>query len=65
MPNPVVEALEVELQKACDERDAVRDAASGEAMRALEAEHNELLVYLADLELELTTLKDKDGSERE
>lgn len=36
---------------------------NGDAFRALEAEHNELLVCLAELELECTTLKEALGTE--
>lgn len=53
-----LESLEMELRHAREEMEEMKDTASGEALRALEAEHNELLVYLADLELELTTLKE-------
>lgn len=60
-----VERLEVDLRKAREEMVLVREGSSSEALRALEAEHNELLVYLADLELEVTTLKEEVEGSRE
>lgn len=56
-----VEVLEGEVRAAREEVDEVRGATSSEAYKVLEAEHNELLVYLADLELELTGMKEGEG----
>lgn len=59
----LTEQLESELQKVKDETEALRRDSGEGQLRALEAEHNELLVYLADLELELTSLR--EGTEQE
>lgn len=48
------------LKAQCAE---MSEKGSGDALRALEAEHNELLVCLADLELECTLLKEQLGTE--
>lgn len=58
----LTEQLESELQKMKDETEALRRDSGEGQLRALEAEHNELLVYLADLELELTGLR--EGTEQ-
>lgn len=57
------EALQKELETAQREVSEVRDQSASDALRALEAEHNELLVYLADLELEVTNLREELGRE--
>lgn len=58
-----VEELEVKLQSCENEVSGMRESGTGDAFKALEAEHNELLVYLADLELECTSLKEELGRE--
>lgn len=58
-----VEKLEGDLQAVREEADAFRKGSSEGQLRALEAEHNELLVYLADLELELTSLREDTEQE--
>lgn len=60
-----VESLDEELTKCRDEMAQLRECAGAEGLKSLEAEHNELLVYLADLELELTTLKESAGADLE
>lgn len=60
-----VESLDEELTKCRDEMEQLRECAGAEGLKSLEAEHNELLVYLADLELELTTLKESAGGDLE
>lgn len=57
------EKLTEELQQARNEVNAIRETGSGDAYRTLEAEHNELLIYLADLELDVTTLREDLGRE--
>lgn len=58
-----VEKLEMKLQGYENEMSEMRESGTGDALKALEAEHNELLVYLADLELECTSLKEELGRE--
>jgi hypothetical protein len=53
-----VEALESERARLEMELGLLRGSAGGVAYAELEAEHNELLVCLADLEMECAMLKD-------
>lgn len=57
------EELEMKLQSCENEMLEMRESGRGEAYKALEAEYNELLVCLADLELECVTLKEELGRE--
>lgn len=58
-----VEELQGQIQTMQGEVSEMRESGSGDAYRVLEAEHNELLVCLADLELECTILKEELGRE--
>lgn len=55
------EELELEIQRIENEVSEIRGSSTGDAYRALEAEHNELLVCLTDLEMENTMLKEELG----
>ncbi|KAI0561107.1 Vesicle tethering protein Uso1/P115 [Gracilaria domingensis] len=55
------EELLTELAKAKGEIRELRESGNGSGLRVLEEEHNELLVYLADLEVEVTRLKEEVG----
>lgn len=57
------EDLQTKVQTMESEMVEMRESATGDAYRTLEAEHNDLLVCLADLELECTTLKEELGRE--
>lgn len=57
------EDLQTKVQTMESEMVEMRESATSDAYRTLDAEHNELLVCLADLELECTTLKEELGRE--
>eukprot|EP00177_Eucheuma_denticulatum_P002707 GFKZ01004868.1.p1 GENE.GFKZ01004868.1~~GFKZ01004868.1.p1 ORF type:complete len:2519 (+),score=510.43 GFKZ01004868.1:235-7791(+) len=57
------EELEMKVQSCENEMAEMRESGRGESYKALEAEYNELLVCLADLELECVTLKEELGRE--
>lgn len=52
-----------ELSRVKGEIRVLKENGSDEAFRAMEEEHNELLVYLADLEVEVTRLRGELGRE--
>lgn len=58
-----VEELELKLHSYEVELSEVRESGTGDAYKILEAEHNELLVCLAEMEVECTMLKEELGRE--
>ncbi|CAN8074424.1 unnamed protein product [Agarophyton chilense] len=55
------EEVLTELAKAKGEIRELRESGGGNGLQPLEEEHNELLVYLADLEVEVTRLREELG----
>lgn len=55
--------ITTELSRVKGEIRVLKENGSDEAFRAMEEEHNELLVYLADLEVEVTRLRGELGRE--